>query len=66
MSRTLLKELREEKGLTQMELAKILEVANKSISNWETGSREMDIKTINKICDFFNVSADYFLKRKDY
>ena len=58
-----LKELREASNITQIELAKILNVSNTTISNWERGYREPDINSLIKIADYFNVSLDYLLNR---
>ncbi len=60
-----IKELREEKGLSQKELAKELSVTQTTISKWEQDIRNPDIYTIVKMCKFFNVSADYFLGLED-
>ena len=51
-----LKELRKEKGLTQEKLAEQLNVSNRTISRWETGSNMPDISMLVEIADFFNVS----------
>ena len=51
-----LKRLREEKGLSQNELAVELNVARQTISKWELGIREPDLVTIKSICRFFNCS----------
>lgn len=58
-----LKMLRKEQGLTQGNMASILEVARTTYANYEQGTREPDNKTLNKIVDYFNVSADYLLGR---
>lgn len=58
-----LKELRHEKGLTQDELGKILNVSGKTIGTWERDSRQPNIETINELADFFGVTADYLLGR---
>lgn len=58
--KTRLKELREKKGLSQRELAKILDVANSQISRYEKGTSMTD-ETIKKICKALEVNADYFL-----
>ena len=51
-----LKELRKENGLTQENLAEQLNVSNRTISRWETGSNMPDISMLVEIADFFNVS----------
>ena len=53
-----LKKLRKEKGLTQVELAKLLKISKSSISMYENGNREPDFETEELIADFFNVSID--------
>lgn len=60
-----LKTLREECGLSQVELAKRLDISASAIGMYEVNSREPsdDIKT--KIADFFNVSVDYLLGVSD-
>ncbi|TGY53596.1 helix-turn-helix domain-containing protein [Ligilactobacillus murinus] len=58
-----LKELRHEKGLTQDELGKILNVSGKTIGTWERDSRQPNIETINELADFFGVTTDYLIGR---
>ena len=58
-----LKKLRNEKGLTQVELAKLLKISKSSISMYENGNREPDFETEELIADFFNVSI-YTLRGK--
>ena len=60
-----LKELRIEKGLSQRKLGKILGFCNQTVSFWETGSREPDLDALIEIADFFDVSLDFLLGRKD-
>lgn len=60
-----LKALRIEHNLLQSELAKELEVSQRSISSWETGFREPDYKTLEKIAKYFKVSTDFLLGLKD-
>ena len=56
-----LKELRNEKGLTQQNLAEMLEIKRYNISDWEQGRTEPDIKSIIKLAKFFDISTDYIL-----
>lgn len=58
-----LKELREQKGLSQLKLAMDLSMNQNSISRYETGAREADYQTLIKFADYFNVSIDYLLER---
>lgn len=58
-----LKMLRIEHGWTQTELAKLLNVAKGTVSNWENENRFPDKDMLNKIADTFKVSMDYLLGR---
>ena len=57
--------LRREMDLTQIRLADILETTQRKISYWENGLVEPDLYSLWKIADFFDVSVDYLLGRKD-
>ena len=52
-----LKKLRNEKGLTQEQLAKRFNVSNRSVSRWETGSNLPDISLLVEIADFYDVDV---------
>lgn len=60
-----IRKLRKEKNLTQKELAKILNVSDRSVGFYETGERDPDTETLNKLANFFNVSIDYLLGRTE-
>ena len=60
-----LKELRTEKGLLQIDVAKAIGVSKTTICHWEIGRQEPCTEDIKKICIFFNVSADYLLDLED-
>jgi len=60
-----LKELREERGLTQPELAEQIGVNYRTISNWERGVSEPDLESLRKLCDFFKVTAGYIIGTED-
>lgn len=60
-----IKSLRKEKGLLQRELAKNLGMTQQTISLYESGHREPDWKTLNKIAEYFNVSVDFLLGNTD-
>ena len=51
-----LKELRNEKDLTQENLAEQLNVSNRTISRWETGNNMPDISMLVEIAEFYDVS----------
>lgn len=56
-----IKQLREEKGLKQEELAKVLSVAPSTIGMYERDEREPNDSITLKIAEYFGVSTDYLL-----
>ena len=54
-------ELRREKELTQEELAEKLNVTNKAVSRWETGSGFPDVDSMLALSSFFGVSINELL-----
>lgn len=61
-----LKGLREEKGVSQQELAAALDISRGAISYYENMSRTPDIETLEKVSNYFGVSFDFLLGRSDY
>ena len=57
----ILRSLREEKRLSQSELAKVLNVSNVAISHYERGAREPNNEMLKMVSQYFNVSIDYLL-----
>ena len=51
-----LKELRKEKNMTQESLAEKLNVSNRTVSRWETGSNMPDISMLVEIAELYDVS----------
>lgn len=60
-----LKELREEKNLTQYELSKHIGISTACINRWEKNLRIPNIDSIIILCKFFNCSADYLIGIED-
>ena len=60
-----IKELRTEKRIKQVDLAKQLGIAQNTLSYWERGESQPDNKMLEKIAEFFGVSIDYLLGRSD-
>ena len=52
-----IKELREQRTMTQLQLAQILGVSDKTISKWETGKGYPDITLLEPIADAFRISV---------
>ena len=53
---------RKEKGLTQSQLAEMINVSNKTISRWETGEGYPEISLLVPLAKALGVSTDYLLK----
>ena len=56
------KELREAKGVTQEELAKVIGVNVRSVNRWEKGQSDIYLQKAIRIARFFEVSLDEFVK----
>jgi transcriptional regulator with XRE-family HTH domain len=54
---TVIKELREKSGMTQLQLAEQLGVSDKTISKWETGKGYPDITLLEPIAEVFRISV---------
>lgn len=60
-----IKELRKANKLTQIQLCKILNVAQPTLSGYENETSEPDFATFQRFADFFGVSVDYLLGRQE-
>lgn len=60
-----IRNLREDKDLTQTEMGKILSCSQRVYSNYERGDIDIPTTTLIKIADFHKVSLDYLLGRSD-
>lgn len=59
-------ELRQEKGLKQIEVAKMLNMSKTGYAGWEQGRTEPNINALKKICLIFNISADELLEMDEF
>ena len=60
---TRLRELIEEKGVTQKDVAEDLGYQRVTFGHYVRGDREIDHEGICKVCDYFGCTADYLLGR---
>ena len=60
-----IKELRNERGLRQEDLAEIINVSQQTISRLENGENSLPADILVDLSRFFHVSADYILKLSD-
>lgn len=56
-----IRDLREDRDLTQRELAKILKTTQQQYSKIETGKSDITGEKLKLLAEFYNVSADYLL-----
>ena len=61
MFEEIIKRLRQERGLSQVQLAKELYVTKQTVSNWENGNIVPSVEVLMKIARYFSVSTDYLL-----
>lgn len=60
-----IKELRLEKGLSQMKLSQATGLSQSAIAKWELGQSEPTVSALITLSEFFNESVDYILGLKD-
>ena len=60
-----LRDLREDKELSQTQLAKILGMSQTGYSKYETGENDIPTQILIKLADFYDTSVDYILGRTD-
>ena len=65
MYRSRLRDLREDRDLTQKEVAAQLNIDQRTYSNYETGKREMPISHYCTLALFYKTSIDYLLGLTD-
>lgn len=58
-----LKDLREDKDLTQKEIAVMLGIGQAGYSKYENEKNNIPTDILNKLADFYNTSTDYILGR---
>ena len=58
-----LKDLREDEDLKQVYIARLLNTTQQQYSRYESGERELPIRHLVTLADFYKVSADYILGR---
>lgn len=60
-----LKDMREDRDITQKEIAEFLHIKQNTYSQYETGQRQLPVDTLIKLALFFNTSTDYILELTD-
>lgn len=60
-----LRVIREDRGLTQKQIAEVLKTTQQYYSDYENGKRDIPIRVYITLSDFYNVSIDYLAGRSD-
>ena len=60
-----IRDLREDRDLTQTQVAKILGMSQTGYSKYETGENDLPSAVLIKLADFYDTSVDYILGRTD-
>jgi len=59
----LLREIRQESGIRQVDMAKQLDVPQSFVSKYESGTRRLDILELRRICQIMGISLQDFIKK---
>ncbi len=60
-----IRDLREDRDLTQTELAKLLQIHQTTYSDYERGQLNVPVPVLHTLADFYGVSVNYLLGRTD-
>lgn len=60
-----IRDLREDKDLTQKQMAEILNCSQQVYSNYELGQRDIPTEILIRLAEYHNVTTDYILGIKD-
>ena len=60
-----LKDLREDKDLTQQNMADMLKISRSAYSAYENGANAVPIDVLVRLAKFYNTSVDYLLEQTD-
>lgn len=60
-----IRDLREDKDLTQTQVAKVLNCSQRVYSNYECGDVEMSARVLIELANFHETSVDYLLELTD-
>ena len=58
-----IRELREDRDLTQNQIAQMLNMSQTGYSKYETGKNDIPTQVLIKLADFYKTSVDYILGR---
>ena len=56
-----LRDIREDRDMTQAEIGKLIQKTQQGYNHIEAGRAELKIEDLKKLCQFYNLSADYLI-----
>ena len=62
----LLRGMREDRDIKQLVIAELLGMSQQQYSRYETGENELPLRALNTLADYYGVSADYLIGRKEW
>ena len=62
----LLRDMREDRDLKQSDIAEMIGTTQQQYSKYETGESELPLRAFQILADYYGVSADYLMGRKDW
>lgn len=60
-----IREIREDKDLSQSDIAKLLKTTQQQYSKYELGIRSIPLEKLDKLADYYDTSIDYLVGRTD-
>ncbi len=60
-----LRNMREDRDLTQTEIAKLLNCKQNTYQQYESGKRQIPVDALKKLADFYQTSVDYLIEFTD-
>ena len=61
-----LRKIRESRGLSQNDIADLLEIKRATVSSWETDRTEPQMKHLIKLSEFYNLTLDDMVKGRTF
>ena len=58
-----IRDLREDRDLTQSTIARYLNITQRAYSRYETGERSIPVEVLSALADFYDTSVDYLIGR---
>lgn len=56
-----IRNIREDRDLNQTQIANILNTTQQQYGRYENGKRELPLRHLKTLCEYYNLSADYIL-----